>query len=254
MKTKLIIILAIAISLGSTSCRKGIFVTGNKNVTTQTRELDNFSKLANDGSFEVTIIRDSNSYVVIEAESNIIPYIETRVDNGALIIDTRETINARRPMKLTVYTSEMEAMELNGSGSIFSEAFVSESYSAVLDGSGNITATSTCTDAYLRVNGSGNITANLITENLDAEIHGSGNIKLYGEGIHSDMGIYGSGDINYFDYFQKYCSAKSDGSGNIYVQVSEVLDAKILGSGSIYYRGNPIVNSEINGSGNVVKQ
>lgn len=254
MKTKLIIILAIIINLGTTSCRKGVFVTGNKNVTTQKRDLPVFSKLANDGSFEVTIIRDTASYVVIEAESNIIPYIETSVNNGALIIDTRETINSRRPMKLTVYTPEMEAMELNGSGSIFSEAFVSESFSAVVNGSGNITATSTCADAYLRMKGSGNLIANLITEILDAEIHGSGNIKLYGNGIHSKMGVYGSGDINYFDYTQKFCSAKSDGSGSIYVQVSEILDAKVFGSGSIYYRGNPVVNVDINGSGDVVKQ
>ena len=254
MKTKLIIILAIIISLGATSCRKGIFVTGNKNVITEKRELSGFSKLANNGSFEVTIIKDTISYVVIEAESNIIQYIETRVDKGALIIDTRETINARRPMKLTVYTPEMEAMELNGSGSVFSEAFVSESFSAVVDGSGNITATATSTNTYLRINGSGNLTANLLTENLDAEIHGSGSIKLYGQGIHSDMEIHGSGDIDYFDFQQKYCAAISDGSGNIYVQVTDLLDAKILGSGSVYYRGNPIVNKEINGSGRVVKQ
>ncbi len=227
---------------------------GNKNVTTQTRELPSFSKLANDGSFEVTIIKDTASYVVIEAESNIIPYIETRVSNGALIIDSRETVSARRPMKLTVYTPDMEAMELNGSGDIFSEAFTSESFSAVVDGSGNITATSTCTESYLRVRGSGNLTVNLLAENLDAEIHGSGNIKLYGSGIHSKMGVYGSGNIDYHDYTQKYCSAKSDGSGDIYLQVSDVLDAKIFGSGSIYFRGNPVVNSEINGSGRVVKQ
>lgn len=254
MRTKLIFILAIVFALGSTSCRKSVFVRGNKNVTTQTRDLASFSKLANNGSFEVTIVKDTISYVIIEAESNIIPYIETSIVNGALIIDNRETINPRRPMKLTVHTPEMEAMELNGSGDIFTEAFISETFSVVLDGSGNITTTSTCTDAYLRIKGSGNIVANFLTENLDAEIHGSGNIKLYGAGTHSKMGIYGSGDIDYFDYTQKYCSAKSDGSGNIYVQVSEGLDAKIFGSGSIYYRGNPIVNSEINGSGSVIKQ
>lgn len=254
MKTKLIIILAVIISLGATSCRKGVFVTGNKNVSSQTRALSSFSKLANNGSFEVTIIRDTNFYVVIEAESNLIPYIETRVTNGALVIDTRETLNARRAMKLTVYTPEMESLELNGSGSVFSEAFVSESFSAVVDGSGSMITTSANTNTYLRINGSGNLTANLLTENLDAEIHGSGSLKLYGQGTHSDMGIYGSGDIDYFDFYQKYCAAVSNGSGNIYVQVTDLLDVKILGSGSVYYRGSPIVNKEINGSGRVVKQ
>ncbi|NPD45925.1 head GIN domain-containing protein [Lentimicrobium sp. S6] len=254
MKTKLIIILAILISLGTTSCRKGIFIRGNNNVSTETRELSGFSKLANNGSFEVTIIKDTISYVVIEAESNIIPYIETSIKNGALIIDSRETISPRRSMKLTVYTPEMEAMELKGSGSIFSEAFESDSFSAVVDGSGDITATASCSETYLRINGSGNLIANLFTENLDAEIHGSGSITLYGQGTHSTMGIFGSGNIKYVDFEQKYCAAKSDGSGNIYVQVSDGLDAQIFGSGSIYYRGNPLVNSEIIGSGSVIKQ
>lgn len=253
MKIKSIIIIALFIGLGFSSCTKSMLIRGNGNVTTQIRELDDFSKLANNGSFEVNIIADSSSYVIIEAESNLIPYISTMVDNGALIIDSHENLNSRRSMKLEVHTPNLVALEINGSGNIDFETFYADHFSAVVDGSGNINGSAISESTYLRVNGSGNLTIGLVTENLDASIHGSGNIHMAGESVFSEMGIYGSGDIKDYDFIQEECEVNSNGSGNVYTTVTNSLKVKIGGSGSVHFKGNPLVQSEINGSGRVVK-
>lgn len=253
MKVKSIIILALFVGLGFSSCTKSMLIRGNGNVTTQIRELDDFSKLANNGSFEVNIIADSSSYVIIEAESNLIPHILTMVDNGALIIDSHENLNSRRSMKLEVHTPNLEALEINGSGNIDFETFNTEHFSAVVDGSGNINGSAVSNSTYLKVNGSGNLTIGLITESLDASIHGSGNIHMAGESVYSIMGIYGSGDIQDYGFSQDDCEVTSDGSGNVYTTVNSSLKAKIEGSGSIHFKGDPLVQSEINGSGRVIK-
>lgn len=256
MKTKTILFIAILTAVSITSCRKSMFVRGNKNVTTVERQLSEFDKVANDGSFEVTIIEDDEHFVVIEAESNLISHIDTRISNGALIIDTDENLINRRPMKLFVHTDKLRAVELNGSGFIHTETFNSEEFSAVLDGSGDISASiMDCEDTYVRVSGSGNLAIDVDTESMRAEIHGSGDLRISGEGISSNMEIHGSGSIRSYDFNHESSNAVVDGSGSIYLYVTDYLNAKIFGSGSIYYAGNPSdVDKEINGSGNIIKQ
>lgn len=46
----------------------------------------------NDGEFNVYIGQDSVFEVSIEAESNLVPYIRTRVNGTTLHIDTRENL------------------------------------------------------------------------------------------------------------------------------------------------------------------
>lgn len=253
MKVKSIIIIALFIGLGFSSCTKSLLISGNKNVITQTRSLDAFSKLANNGSFEVTIMPDSSSYVIIEAESNLIPYILTMIENGALIIDSHENLNSHRSMKLEVHTPSLEAVELNGSGSIDFETFDADHFSAVVDGSGNINGSAISNTSQLRVNGSGDLTIGLITQDLDASIHGSGNIQMAGESVYSFMGIYGSGNIKDYQFIQEECEVISAGSGNVYTTVTHSLNVKIEGSGSVHFKGDPLVQSEIYGSGRVVQ-
>lgn len=256
MKTKAILFLAIVIAVGVTSCRKSMFIRGNKNVTTVERDLSAFDKVANDGSFEVSIINDDEHYAVIEAESNLISHIDTRISDGALIIDSDENLVNRRPMKVFVHTSSLRAIELNGSGSIDTETFESKEFSAVNDGSGNIsTYIRGSEEVYVRVDGSGNLDINVETENLQAIGDGSGELRISGTGLTSDMEVHGSGSIRSNDFIQESSNALSDGSGSIYLYVSEYLNGKVFGSGSIYYAGNPInVDKEINGSGNIVRQ
>lgn len=256
MKTKTILFLSILIAASVTSCRKSMFVRGNKNVTTIERQLSEFDKVANDGSFEVTIVNDDKYFVVIEAESNLISYINTRISDGALIIDSDENLVNRRPMKLFVHTDKLRAIELNGSGFIHTETFSSGKFSAVLDGSGDVsTKINDCEDVYVRISGSGNLDIGVATEILKGEVQGSGDLNISGTGKTSEMEVHGSGNIRSYDFHHESSRTVVDGSGNIYLYVTDYLNAKVFGSGSIYYAGNPSnVEKEINGSGDVIKQ
>lgn len=254
MKLKLNLLLAVIIIANITSCTKGVFVRGSERLTTETRTLQDFSKLANEGSFIIQIIQDTVSFVIIEAEDNLISLIRTNVQDDVLIIYTDENLNNRLPMKLEVHTSALSAMELNGSGEINFGHFFNNKFSAVNNGSGSILGGTNCKDAYLRSNGSGSMSLKIQTETIDVGIYGSGDIYLEGEADHGEMGIYGSGNIKYFNFLQKSCMTNTNGSGNIYVNVSELLDVKIYGSGSVYYQGNPSTIVKIDGSGELIKQ
>jgi hypothetical protein len=256
MKTKTVLLFAILLMLGITSCDKSMFIRGNKSVTSVQRDLSEFDKIANNGSFEVTIINDDAYFVLIEAESNLISHIETRISNNALIIDSDENLVNRRPMKIEVHTNQLRAIELNGSGFIHTESFESGVFSAVIDGSGDIsTHITNCEDAYVRVNGSGGLDIDVEAELLQAGIYGSGDLNITGKGKESKMEIHGSGSIYSKNFLHDSSESIIDGSGSIYVYVTAYLNAKIWGSGSVYYSGMPaIIDTEINGSGSVISQ
>lgn len=236
MKTKIIFLSAIIISVLFTSCQKSFSVIGNRSLSTESRNLEQFDKVGNNGSYEVTIIKDTASFVIIEAESNLIKNIDTYVYNNALIIDSDENLIAHRPMKLEVHTNALQSTELKGSGYIQFEQFNSNDFSAVISGSGYIRGTVESNTILLHIKGSGNIEVDGIVENGELMIDGSGEIRSY-------------------NLYLQNCDATIAGSGNLYTYTSNSLDAEIMGSGSIYYKGDPAdLNSRIDGSGRIIKQ
>jgi hypothetical protein len=188
-----------------------------------------------EGSWDVYIHEDSIFYVVIEAESNLMPYISTSVSNDDLVVKTRNhrCINNREPIRIHLYTPFIERASLEGSGNLDIERL-----------SGN--------HANLKISGSGDVRAGIWSKSLNAKISGSGEMTLYGEVDESELNISGSGSVKAYDLKQGTCFATISGSGNMYLFVLNLLDVKISGSGNVFYKGNPQLHSSISGSGEVI--
>lgn len=213
-------------------------IRGNGHPEIETRSTGPFNEVVCNGAFEVHILPASYHEVQVDAESNLIDYIRTSVVGNRLYIETENNrcISNSMTMIVTVYTPYVDAIEMNGSGSLDADDLY-------LD------------DLFLRLNGSGELILNNIDVlNLEAQISGSGIINLSGIAETTTMNISGSGNINAFPLSQLRCFATITGSGNMYVRVASLLDAVISGSGSIYYRGNPDIVQRISGSGRVIKQ
>jgi len=233
-------------------CRKYPFLEGNGNLTSETRTSVSFNSVENQGDFNVYYVHDSVFRVVVEAESNLIPYIRTVVNGNTLEIDTRENLQNNYVMKVTVYSPVLYAVTLSGSGLINTGLVVEDNFEVKLRGSGIIYGDVTSLYFHSALSGSGEIDFGVNSENTKAVISGSGTIKLLGESSYADYHISGSGNIESYNLQLNECIAKISGSGNIYTNVSDYLNVKISGSGDLYYIGNPIIDVDISGSGNVI--
>ncbi len=253
MKNILIITSAIIGLMWSTGCRKYSGIAGNGTVGSETRPSVSFNKVNNMDEFNVYCVYDTVFRVVIEAESNLIPYIRTVVNGNTLHISTYENLDNNYVIKVIVHTPSLNEIELSGSGLIdVSPIPYSGGFRAYLSGSGNIYGSVNTVNFEAISSGSGNINLNITSVEAVATVRGSGDIILSGTSENSRVEIYGSGDIDSFNLPVTECRAKISGSGNIYTTVSDLLIAKIYGSGDIIYRGNPIIESDINGSGNII--
>ncbi|HRZ77670.1 MAG TPA: head GIN domain-containing protein, partial [Bacteroidales bacterium] len=215
--TRLITLLTLLAVLLLQSCDGGHCIRGNRDLTSEYRSVEPYSGLQSEGSWDVVMHYDTIHYVLIEAESNLLPYISTQVKGNDLIVKTRDhrCINNRLPITIHVYTPELERASLEGSGNINIEQL-----------SGN--------DAFLLISGSGDIQADIQASDLTARISGSGEMVLEGSCDYSEMEISGSGNIRAYNLVQGTCFATISGSGDMYLNVTTLLDVRILGSGDVH--------------------
>jgi Putative auto-transporter adhesin, head GIN domain len=210
-------------------------IEGNNDIRTESRNVQGFDEIVNEGSFDVYVTYGKEYEVIIEAEGNLIPYISTRVRDDRLLIDNVDMrcLRPNRPMKLFITTPVIETLVLEGSGLVSCDTFHIQDLRVELAGSGKMEATAE-------------------SSFMDVVLSGSGNIELHGSSVQSEFLISGSGSIHSYDLEQEECVATISGSGNMYVKVNNLLDVLISGSGDIFYRGTPDVRTRITGSGSVI--
>ena len=256
MKNKnLVLILVVStLLIGFGGCYKSHGISGNNQVVTETRQMHSFDKIVNEGSFNIFIMQDSIFQVVVEAESNLIPYIRTLVNGNTLIIDTRENLSNHSPMNIYVKTPTLFGVDLQGSGFMNLDSLNTDHLQLEINGSGDINGEVVANSVNATISGSGSIFLSAHTNTIDTQISGSGILDLNGEANKGTHTISGSGNINAYNFLQKECHAKISGSGNMYLNVSDLLDATISGNGSVFYIGNPEVTVHITGSGSVIHQ
>ena len=86
MKKLIILSFILLASIQINAQRKKNFIKGNGNVTEQTREVGSYDGIVVSGSFEVKLYAGNEGSIKVEAESNLLEYIETIVKDGKLHI------------------------------------------------------------------------------------------------------------------------------------------------------------------------
>jgi hypothetical protein len=235
---KLFVFLIVAVSSCS-SCRfvTGQRIRGNGNVRTETRSPGSFKSVSSHGSFDVFVSSGEQS-VKVEAEENLLPYIETYVEGYTLHVQTKDDywLNPGRKVKIYVSAPDYESIRSFGSGDIIGESKITNS-----------------SKLELEVSGSANIKMDVDAPEINTETNGSGDMFLKGETKSFDGEIHGSGNIKALDLRSNETKIEIFGSGNADVFVDGKLDVHVAGSGDVNYRGDAQVSSSMAGSGRVKK-
>jgi hypothetical protein len=235
---KLLFLLAVLITFRSFAWET---VTGNGQVKKETRNVSGYTGVSAQGPMNVQMNYGNSNSTTVEADENLLPYIETIVEKGNLVIRTKKGVSLKPTSKIMVNVSlsKLTLLNLSGSGNINGDGAFSNSgkTEVSLSGSGNIKlGFDTFNEMAVAVSGSGNVDLKgKSTNNIDASISGSGNI---------DCSAVSCNDV----------FAKISGSGNVKVNANKSIDAKVSGSGNVYYKGAAKnINSKTSGSGKVVR-
>ena len=210
-------------------------LTGSGHVARETRQPGRFHgvSLAVSGSVEVRTGGDET--VTIEADDNLLPLIETVVEDGVLQIrpvKKNAQLDPRR-LKVTVQARAIDSLGVAGSGAVRADRLRGDKVVLELAGSGLIDA--------------GTIEA----KSVSIEVAGSGNVRAAGAVDSLDVSLAGSGKADVGRLAAREVAANVSGSGVATVTARQSLAAAITGSGNIAYYGDPQLSRAITGSGTV---
>ncbi len=240
MKTKQISTLLIGLTIMTFSCKKGgLFChNGNGEITTETRVLSDFDEieLGMAGTLYVTQGTDYN--VQVEASTNLMDIIETKVKNDRLIIEVKNNkcLKSDEEIQFFVTLPTVKSLAISGSGKIVTQNLISTDQVAfTISGSGDIVVDS------------------LLATKVSSTISGSGDLYLTGmDTVNTHIAtISGSGKISTLDIVANDSDVNISGSGECLVNVINRLEVIISGSGNVRYKGTPSITTNISGSGNI---
>lgn len=238
MKSYFTLTVLSALIIGCSSCKK---IDGNGQVISEERPLSPFNKLNSSIDAEIIYIEGPEHEVEVIAESNMISYIETDIDDGILELkldDDDSRLNPTKRIKFVVTSPGLSGVNTLGSADFYAEVISSPVFNAKITGSGNIRIA----------------TVKDMTR-LNAFINGSGDIEVE-TGVISDqeIEITGSGNVNNSGLLTSATEISIMGSGNAHVYAEDLLKVHITGSGNVYYQGTPSMDINITGSGKVIKK
>lgn len=211
-------------------------ITGNGQMKKEKREASaNVDDISASGKFKVYVKQGSTPSLEVEADANLLPYIETEISGDELSLQPKRGYSIKSSNDIIVRVTVVKLESISGSGacSFYTEGSVKGNELEV--------ALSGRTEAGL----------NLQYEKLEIGISGSGKVKLEGRADDAEINISGSGEVTAPGMQSQSMEVNISGSGVAYVNVSKKLEVAVSGNGNVKYKGAANVTQSISGKGRV---
>jgi Putative auto-transporter adhesin, head GIN domain len=240
MLTKFIIATTIALLLNSCNIKAdfGTGEKGNGKLTTEVRNIkEDFSSVDVGAGIEVVLEQSKDKFVSVEAESNLQKLIDTKVENGVLIIEPNESINATKTIKVTIRMPKIEGLEA--------------SIGSAIKGIGAFKGDSISIDA----SSAAAVNVNLKYDNITLDASSGSSINAKGIALKLESSASSGSEIDANELLVNEVDADVSSGGNIQVHPIVKLNGNASSGGNITYNIEPksITKDESSG-GNVGKE
>jgi hypothetical protein len=233
-------------------------VAGSGTSGTENRSVSNYTgiELGTPGKLDITI--GSSESLSVEADDNLLQYIQTDVSGGRLVIKTRPgvTLQPVRPIEYHLSVLKLNSISISSSGDITVPDLKSDAFSIAISSSGNLSMQKLdCSSLRVRISSSGDASVSqIIAESISVEISSSGNLDIAGGTVtKQSVNISSSGEYRARDLASENADVRLTSSGDATLRVSAVLSGSLSSSGNINYIGSPKVNVHTSSSG-IAKQ
>ena len=211
-------------------------VQGSGKVIDDERSVPAFSRVVVNGPLDVRIAPADAHGVVVRADDNIAPLVETVVSGDDLVVGQRPGASYRTRTRVVVRVRAAPALRgvvLRGSGDIRAVRIDGEVFEMTLQGSGDIAID------------------DLQARTVAVSLAGNGDVRAKGTVDSLGVVIDGSGDVHFADLVARTVAVSIRGSGDARVHATEELQVSIAGSGDVRYRGEPKITRTVRGAGEV---
>ena len=240
-KTSIMRIFFIALTLavmGLSSCRflGGERISGDGHVVSQPRNVTGFNSLDISGGIKVHIRQDAVAAVKVEADQNLMEYIEVFTDGSTLVIKQKDGVNLNpsKDIIVSVAAPIYKDIEVSGACDIIGDGPITGSEEVRLDVSGASTIN-------LRIN----------VPKLHSELSGSSHLNLNGQVADFWVKARGACEIKSYDLITDNTTLDVSGASDAEVTVNKKLEVEASGASKVLYKGKPSISQNSSGASEV---
>jgi len=213
------------------------------NRRTETRELDAFHAVSMRGIGKMTIDQGAEQKFSIEGDDVAISRINTRVEDGKLIIDVGrdwvEKLSAgfdflsQQDIRIFITVKDLDELEIAGAAEVEADGLKVNDLTLKMIGASNVKVT------------------DLEADTLRSEIPGAGKMLVTGKVKDQTVTLAGAGNFAGHKLKSKTAKVTLSGVGSAQLWVTGELDVTIAGVGSVEYYGNPLLKQSVTMLGKV---
>jgi len=222
-------------------CREiaGERVKGSGHVITENRTASGFNNVDISGAIDVYVRQDSVSSVKVEADDNILEYIQVHSDGSTLEIYTENNIRLKPTNKIKVYISnpQYKEIQVSGASSIRCENEITSADAIDIGLSG-------ASDGRLELN----------APKISVHLTGASNTSIKGKTKDFEGSASGASEFRGFDLLSENADVDASGASHIEIFASVKIDGQASGASSVNYKGNAQSGLEKSGASSVNKK
>lgn len=211
--------------------------SGSGNIITQKRNLPAFTGIETSNAIEVEV-RIGAPSVEVEADDNIMQFVETRVSGNTLHVGIESGVGLHNThIKVNITVPEISHITAHSSSEVKVLDVIKSNDKLSFD-----------------VSSSAEIEAEVEVPEVEARASSSASINLSGKTKNYRARVSSSAEINSFDLLSENSDVHASSSGSADVHASVTLNAEASSSGSIDYTGGATVKANTSSSGTVHKK
>ena len=213
------------------SCKKG-----SGNTTTDSRKVEDFTKIDISGGYKVVLKQDSSLSVAITTDDNLQQYVKTSVSGSTLKISSKKNICASGETTVLIGLRHVEDIEASGAVEIRSDGkLVTQN----LD---------------ISLSGAGKVDLDLNAAKVHTKGSGATELKFRGQASSHSIELSGTGKVDALDFVVGSYVIETSGASESNINVLKSLIVKTSGTSNVRYRGNPTtVKNQESGASSVKK-
>ena len=216
-------------------------VQGSGTPATETRTIEAFSGVSASTAVDADVrIGAASDTLELTCDDNLVPLIETVVEDGILRIRTapEDSISPRTDCIVTVTTPELTSLTVSGAGAIGVD--------------GSVAATALTLD----ISGAGAIdVSDLDVDDLDLDLSGTGSAELAGAATRAQASLSGTGRLNAEDLTVGTLDISISGAGGASITVTDTVEGSLSGTGGLeVFGGADVSGVSTSGTGRVTER
>lgn len=220
------------------ACKKEV-IKPSSDITLEERYLDEFIGVDVSEAMEVTITYSNSAQkVVVEANSNVHPYVLTEVVGGKLKISMKDNVVFRKNATIKVHVTLPEMVFLKASGA--SEvSFLNQIEANHLD---------------IDASGASEISGSLNAASTSIKLSGASEVNFQGASTLATFNLSGASTFDSFNFQVNDLNADLSGASEVSVTVNNHLNLIASGASEFHYSGNCSIGElSLSGSSTIQK-